>query len=122
MKYLKSQIEQLEKKAFENERNLRSLQKVYNHKGGINAKSDNENRGSRRRNLSDMMPPHDRLVLPKFPDMNLFDRFRFGDFFDSNPDKFNNKPIGVASGEVKVYHKQCEWFAEQKQTTADIEV
>ena len=114
MKLLKSQIDQLEKKASENEKNLRSLQKVYNRKD-LNVKSNND----KRTNLSDSLP--ERPIWPKFPDLNVFDRFRFDklNVLDSSQDNYKPAP---SSNEIKIYHKQCDWFAEQKPTTSDIEI
>ena len=119
MKFLRSQIDMLEKKAAENEKNLHNLQKVYK-KADLRNKYNSEKSSETiqknfNRNLSDLIPNRD--FLPKLPDLNLFDRFRMDKF------KFmENQDTKSIQTEVKVYHKQCEWFAEQKPTTADIEV
>lgn len=110
----------LEKKAAENEKNLKNLQRVYKKADSPPNKysSDKSSEAIQKnfnRNLSDIIPNRD--FLPKLPDLNLFDRFRMDKF------KFmENQDVKSIQTEVKVYHKQCEWFAEQKPTTTDIEV
>ena len=109
---MKSQIEELEKKASENEKNLQQLEKVYK-KIDINqpiaAKASEY--------LSN------RFYMPKFPDLGILDRIR-GDKFNIMDNSNQEKPDAVKSPNtgLTVYKKQCEWFAEQKPTTADIEV
>jgi len=115
VKSLKTKIEELEKIASENEKNLHDLEKVYK-KIDMNKPSENKAAAKASEYLSN------KFYLPKFPDLGILDRIR-GDklnFMESHQETADNKK--TSSTELKVYKKQCEWFAEQKSTNADIEV
>jgi hypothetical protein len=100
----------LEKKAAENEQNLKNLQKVYK-KIDVN-----------KENPSDEFS--NGIFMPKFPDLNIFDKFRIDkfNFMENNKNKNQETPNYLSKDENKIYHKQCEWFSEQKPSIADIEV